>query len=199
MKRSFLIICILLLKISFCQLRKIDQYGTINTEKITIRAKPYLVAIPTAQRNSNSIQKESKRVISKPLRIFKPLKNLVPTSGFGNRIHPVTGNYKFHAGMDFKAYYESVYNIANGRVAKCGYDPISGNYIVIEHGIVSSAYCHLSEVYVLPGEYVEGGSIIAKTGNTGRSTGPHLHFSLYYKKRRINPVIYKRLVENSTH
>lgn len=117
-----------------------------------------------------------------------PLKKLIVTSKFGNRIHPIKGVLKFHAGVDYKAYYEPVYVIAAGVVEFAGQGKNEGNYVVIRHSENSkSIYCHLSALYVTKGQRIITGHIIGKSGNTGRSTGPHLHFAVKYNGRYLNP------------
>ncbi len=175
--------------ISFCQLPRIDEFGTVskalNHQKTDLLQNG--VRLSNEQNPKPISQKIKNNNAEDIVKLFPPLKKLVQTSGFGNRIHPITGEYKYHNGIDFKALYEPVYNIADGKVLKSGYNNVSGNYIVIEHGLVSSVYCHLQEIYCSIGYFVKGGIIIAKSGNTGHSTGPHLHFGLRYRNMTINP------------
>ena len=119
-----------------------------------------------------------------------PLKGgLSVTSPFGSRIHPIFGVRRTHNGIDLKAHYENVYSIMDGIVTASGWDPKGGgNYIKINHfGRFETAYLHLSEIYYKVGERVKAGFIIAKSGNTGNSTGPHLHFSVREFGQLINP------------
>lgn len=118
---------------------------------------------------------------------YPPLKHIRVTSHFGYRNHPVVGGIRLHSGIDLKAYYEPVFAIADGMIERCGYDDISGNYIVVNHGKVKTAYCHLSKLLYEKGTIVTGGEIIAISGNTGRSTGPHLHFGVKYVNKSVDP------------
>ena len=121
---------------------------------------------------------------------FMPLKSgLHITSPFGSRIHPIFGTRKSHNGIDLKAHYENVFSVMDGIVTASGWDPKGGgNYIKINHfGRFETAYLHLSEIYYKVGERVKAGFIIAKSGNTGNSTGPHLHFSVREFGQLINP------------
>lgn len=123
-------------------------------------------------------------------KIVMPLKNkLSVTSPFGIRTHPIFGIKKMHNGIDLKAHYENVYSVMDGIVSASGWDPKGGgNYIKINHfGRFETAYLHLSEIYYKVGERVKAGFIIAKSGNTGNSTGPHLHFSVREFGQLINP------------
>jgi murein DD-endopeptidase MepM/ murein hydrolase activator NlpD len=110
------------------------------------------------------------------------------TSSYGTRIHPISGTRKMHSGIDLKAYYENVYAVMDGIVAAVGRSATGGNYIKILHyGRFETAYLHLSEIYYRTGEFVKAGFILGRSGNTGNSTGPHLHFSVKEFGQSINP------------
>lgn len=123
-------------------------------------------------------------------KIVMPLKsNLYITSGYGSRIHPIFGSLKMHNGIDLKADHEDVYAVLDGLVTESGWDTKGGgNYIKIKHyDRFETAYLHLSQMYYKVGEKVRAGFIIGKSGNTGNSTGPHLHFAVKEYGRNINP------------
>ncbi|MDR3130496.1 MAG: M23 family metallopeptidase [Treponema sp.] len=108
-----------------------------------------------------------------------PLRDYRLTSSFGPRINPLTGNPRFHQGLDLAAPAGTkVFAARSGVVAAQGYDSIYGNYIIISHGDWTSLYGHLSEIYTVLLKTVQSGSLIGKVGSTGQSTGPHLHFEL---------------------
>ncbi|HEX7870260.1 MAG TPA: M23 family metallopeptidase [Chryseobacterium sp.] len=123
-------------------------------------------------------------------KISMPLnKRMVVTSPFGWRVHPIFGATKLHNGSDFKANYENVYAVLDGVVIAAGWDSGGGNFIKIKHSdSFVTSYLHLSEIYYKAGEFVKAGFIIAKSGNTGNSTGAHLHFSVTEKGKYINPI-----------
>ena len=124
-------------------------------------------------------------------KISMPLKNRIwVTSPFGNRTHPIFGGQKFHKGADLKANYEKVYAVLDGKIIDAGFDSKGGgNYIKIKHSnSFVTSYLHLSEIYYKVGEWVHAGFIIAKSGNSGNSTGPHLHFSVSENGNYINPI-----------
>ncbi len=102
------------------------------------------------------------------------------TSGYGSRIHPVTGNNSVHAGVDFAAALgTSVFSPASGTVVSVWTDSTCGKGLKIRHSDgYETVYCHLSQHLVSNGDKVEAGCEVAKTGNTGRSTGPHLHYAI---------------------
>lgn len=123
-------------------------------------------------------------------KIVMPLKsNLYITSGYGSRIHPIFGSLKMHTGIDLKADHKDVYAVLDGLVTESGWDTKGGgNYIKIKHyDRFETAYLHLSQMYYKVGEKVRAGFIIGKSGNTGNSTGPHLHFAVKEYGRNINP------------
>ena len=120
-----------------------------------------------------------------------PLKNGISiTSPYGSRTHPIFGGRKQHNGADLKANYEKVYSVLDGIVTASGWDPKGGgNYIKVKHSdSFVTSYLHLSEIYYKEGEFVKAGFIIAKSGNSGNSTGPHLHFSVIENGNYINPI-----------
>lgn len=112
------------------------------------------------------------------------------TSPFGYRKDPFTGLRSFHNGIDLANKTGTpVKCIMDGRVSEVGYSSIYGNYIIIVHdGGYQSLYGHLSKVYVKRGSNVPQGARIAAIGSTGRSTGPHLHLSIYKGGKVIDPL-----------
>lgn len=128
--------------------------------------------------------------VSRQISLAPPL--LIPmqvTSGFGRRFHPVTARYAEHHGTDFQApMFSKVASVQDGTVTQVAGDPISGRYLVITHknGWVSK-YLHLSSIKVHARQKVSKGDIIALSGASGRTTGPHLHFELSYNGKLINP------------
>lgn len=109
-----------------------------------------------------------------------PLDHLHITSTFGSRIHPVTGARAFHNGVDYRGSVGvPVYAVADGAVIQSAFSDGNGNYIAIKHSDNSQSwYLHLSQRGVKAGQKVKGRQVIGKVGNTGRSTGPHLHLGI---------------------
>lgn len=118
-----------------------------------------------------------------------PVRGLL-TSGFGPRIHPISGEPDFHQGIDIEVPEGTdVYAACAGRVQRAGRHSGYGLYIVLEHSNgYRTLYGHLSEIGVYRGQFVEGGQRIARSGNTGNSTGPHLHFEILQYGRALNPL-----------
>ncbi len=118
--------------------------------------------------------------------LSSPLQSIHITSPFGYRKDPFTSKSKFHNGIDLRANYEVCYAMLDGIVDRIGYDKRSGNFITMRHGNYSISYCHLSKILVSDGTFVKAGTPIAITGNSGRSTAPHLHLTVKYKRKTIN-------------
>lgn len=112
------------------------------------------------------------------------------TSGFGNRTDPFTGRRSFHNGVDWaNAPGTPVVASMAGRVVDIGRNPVYGNYVIIQHPEnFQSLYAHLQTITVNQGQYVSQRQRIGAMGNTGRSTGSHLHFSLFENGRPVDPL-----------
>ena len=111
------------------------------------------------------------------------------TSGFGYRRDPFNGRGAMHSGIDFKGAVGSpIFAAADGRVTFAGWKAGYGKAIEITHGNgMLTRYAHLSRIGVKVGQPVEAGTTIGGLGNTGRSTGPHLHFEVRINDRAVNP------------
>jgi murein DD-endopeptidase MepM/ murein hydrolase activator NlpD len=113
-------------------------------------------------------------------------------SGYGMRIDPIYHIQMFHSGMDFTAEKGTdVYATGNGKVTYAAWKQGYGNCIIIDHGYdYETLYGHLDKYNVHLGQEVKRGEKIATVGNTGKSTGPHLHYEVLYKGRHDNPAKY---------
>ncbi len=113
------------------------------------------------------------------------------TSGFGYRMHPILHVRKFHYGIDLAALTGTPIRAADkGLVIFVGWrGSVSGNTVIIDHGSgITTVYCHCSSTLVSKGQVVARGQTIARVGNTGRSTGPHLHFGVLVNGKFVNPL-----------
>lgn len=121
-----------------------------------------------------------------------PLASPVVTSSFGYRIHPIYGNQRLHAGIDFRAPTgTAVYAAGAGVVAYAGWMRGYGNTVVIDHGgALATLYAHNSKLTVVTGETVTRQERIALAGSTGNSTGPHVHFEVRVNGAPVNPLSY---------
>ncbi len=115
------------------------------------------------------------------------------SSGFGYRPDPFTGQRRFHNGIDLaNGIGTRVSATMSGRVAAIG-EQVSGygKYVIIKHANgYQSLYGHMNKITVRKGQYISQGEKIGEMGNTGRSTGPHLHFSIYKNNIPVNPLTY---------
>lgn len=121
-----------------------------------------------------------------------PVKNTRVTSPYGWRRNPFGYNRsEFHSGIDLSARYVPVYSTGKGKVTFAGYDSVYGYLVVIDHGYgVTTKYAHNSKLYVSKGDKVSRGDKIAKSGNSGRSTAPHVHYEVALYGETQNPLDY---------
>ena len=114
------------------------------------------------------------------------------TSRFGHRVSPFTGRKELHKGVDIaNRKGTAILATANGIVSFAGKKGPMGNVVVIDHGHgMITRYAHLSEALKKQGDTVKRGDIIAQMGNSGRSTGPHLHYEVHLNGVPVNPVTY---------
>jgi murein DD-endopeptidase MepM/ murein hydrolase activator NlpD len=116
------------------------------------------------------------------------------SSYFGVRADPFDGHSARHTGIDIATPYGTpVHTVAEGMVTFAGVRRGYGNVVEIDHGNgYMTRYAHNSKLEVHPGQHVQVGEVIAKAGSTGRSTGSHVHFEVWYNGRVVNPLAYAR-------
>ncbi len=182
--------------------KKVIQNGKEGIKAVTTK-----VVVENGQLISNNILKEeiTKNPVTRKVQIGSAFndfsdsnKVLLPvegylTSGFGMRKDPFTGEPAHHNGLDISAAMGTdIWAASSGKVIKAsdtgnGY----GKCVIIEHyDGFRTLYGHCSELLVSVGDYVKAGDLIAKVGSTGRSTGPHLHFSVIIDEKYVDPSIY---------
>ena len=122
---------------------------------------------------------------------------LIPSQGpvsslFGWRVHPILGTERFHGGIDFAIDYDTpVFATAGGRVLYADWYGGYGNAVIVDHGGgITSLYAHNNELRVSEGQLVQAGEVVALSGSTGLSTGPHLHFEIRQNGEPVDPKIY---------
>lgn len=132
---------------------------------------------------------ESERLRKSMLPTTLPVASQWNASGFGWRIDPFTGERAMHEGVDFPAEVgTAMVAAASGVVITAEWHPEYGNMIEIDHGKgLTTRYAHASKIYVKAGMLVRRGKKIGEVGNTGRSTGPHLHFEVRMNTQAQNP------------
>jgi lysostaphin len=128
-------------------------------------------------------------VRKKAMPTMMPVAAQYNASGFGMRIDPFTGQQAMHEGIDFIVDVGTpVVAAAGGVVQFAGFHPQYGNMIDIDHGNdLVTRYAHLLKILVKEGDVVQRGRHIADSGNTGRTTGPHLHFEVRFRGAAQNP------------
>ena len=127
-------------------------------------------------------------LLQQRLTVCLPLDLLKLTSDFGYRRDPISHCSRFHDGIDLKCNKALVYSMLPGIVKEVCYSNKGyGNYVILEHGDLECLYGHLSTIAVREGNIVEAGTVVAVSGNTGRSTGPHLHIRLRRNGESIDP------------
>lgn len=131
-----------------------------------------------------------------------PLGRPVPgeiSSGFGSRIDPLNGRMAFHPGIDFRGRTgDPVQATADGMVKEVSRSGALGRYVILNHGHgFETMYAHLHKSHVRRGEEVKRGQVIGQVGNTGRSTGSHLHYGIQHHGKSINPRKYLKVADAS--
>lgn len=123
---------------------------------------------------------------------IRPVDSSTITSSYGPRVHPVTGQYKVHTGVDFAAPAGApFYASKDGIVTTAEYHPAYGNMVIIDHGGgYSTLYAHASSLNVSAGQRVKQGQVVSLVGSTGYSTGPHAHFEIRINGQHVNPMNY---------
>ncbi len=163
-----------------------NYYNVIHNKLYfrTTKANPKVKSLKQMMRYISNFQKKFRSIP-----VLTPLNRHIITSHFGNRFNPYTRKYAFHSGIDLIAPKDYVHSSAAGKVIfaarKAGY----GNLIKINHGNnIITYYAHLDEIYVNKGDLVGVSQIIGLMGNTGNSTGKHLHYEVRVDSLAINPV-----------
>ncbi len=138
----------------------------------------------------SSTDTKKKEQVARYLSVCYPLSHIKINSPYGYRKDPFTGKRKFHNGIDLHARSSKVFAMMQGRVIAVGQDKVSGKYVTLRHGNFTVSYCHLSQISVSQGQDVLSGDVVGITGNTGRSTGEHLHITIRQKGEYVNPRIF---------
>lgn len=171
---------------------KADSKAKVLAVQFTVKGKQY-----TAFRNAEDNQfydgdSNSMTVTQsgKFMRFPIPSSTKVSSPFNPHRLNPVTGRVMSHNGTDFSVHVGTpVEATGDAIVLKATRHPEMGNFIVLQHsGRYSSVYMHLSKIMVKPGQKINMGQVIGLSGNTGRSTGPHLHYEFHVNNRPVDPM-----------
>ncbi len=161
-----------------------DLYG-LTAERVKALTSVLNAEVEPALQET--LAKEAARPVGYPLKVKTYI-----ASGFGTRRNPFGRGYEFHDGIDLPAWYGTlIYATAPGKVIEAGWSSVYGRYVKIDHGYgFRTLYGHMSKILVKRGRRVERGEAVGKVGSTGRSTGPHVHYSVYIWGRAVNPTPY---------
>lgn len=124
--------------------------------------------------------------------IFPDKKSYI-SSRFGYRIDPFNKRTKFHQGVDLCSKDgTAIFVTGDGKVVRVGFDFFGyGNFVIVDHGFgYRTRYAHLKKSMVVDGQKLKRGDQVGQMGNTGRSSGTHLHYEVIYKSKRVNPLNY---------
>ena len=149
---------------------------------------------PATERLSDA-EKRKKELVARYLSVCYPLSHIRINSPYGYRKDPFSGKRKFHNGVDLHARSEEACAMMAGDVEKVGQDKVSGKYVIIRHGGITVSYCHLSRTLVHQDQAVKAGDAVGITGNTGRSTGEHLHLTCKINGESMDPMIMIKYIE----
>ena len=138
----------------------------------------------------SSADTKKEEQVARYLSVCYPLSHIKINSPYGYQKDPFTGKRKFLNGIDLHARSAKIFAMMQGRVIAVGQDKVSGKYVTLQHGGFTVSYCHLSRVSASKGQIVKAGDIVGIAGNTGRSTGEHLHITIRQKGEYINPKIF---------
>ena len=168
--------------------------------KISELGEQYGVDLNTSLENATFVQDIEKIMLSvaETKALFEGIPNGDPTGGkgrisdhYGYRTHPVLHHRQMHAGLDFAMPVGTpIYATANGVVLSAGIQPGYGHMVEIRHNFgFGTRYGHLNGKYLVKqGDFVRKGDIIAYSGNSGLSTGPHLHYEIRFISKALNPI-----------
>ncbi len=131
---------------------------------------------------------DQRRIYLESRPALRPVRGIL-TSPFGVRLSPFTDTQVFHEGLDIEVSTGTpVRAAAGGRVVRSGYEALYGNLLMVDHGNgFRTLYAHLAERLVRAGDLVQKGDVIGTVGDTGRTTGPHLHYEVRVNGLPVNP------------
>lgn len=158
----------------------------LNTKRVLVESEPEKTEETSAEINSANI------AVSTTMEFANPVSEEYEiSSGFGYRIDPFRHRKAFHEGIDIPLPEGTpILASLDGIVIKTGKDSSGGKYVKLKHDNgYTTLYVHLSRIIATKGSKVNQGDIIGLSGNTGRSTGPHLHFEVSSNEKPINPLL----------
>lgn len=172
-----------------CRLEMVED-ASGNAGSKVVENRPDVVNEKTAAPSTpDTTAAKRKEWIGRYMSVSYPLSKIKVNSPYGVRRDPFTGKKSRHNGIDLHARNDEVFAMLDGRVVKTGQDKRSGKYVILRHGDYTVSYCHLSRILISKGASVCLGEVLGITGSTGRSAGEHLHITVRYRKKHINPMV----------
>lgn len=198
MKRTCFILCAMNIALS-CHAQFYSIGGDLERPSAVTVNNPQSDPADTLMLSEDAFEDFSQQMTDLWMSVSMPLDRMKVSSRFGIRMHPIYHKNMPHNGIDLSAPVGTkVYAMMDGVVKRIGYDDRSGNFVVIDHGAYLVSYCHLSKILVTKGEQVKAGQTTCLSGNTGDSTGPHVHYGLRDRDGKwCNPQILLDLVEET--
>ena len=165
-----------------CKLEELLDANDLSSEALQVGQELF---VPGARLDQESLRRAMGEVFTHPIKDSYRL-----TSRFGPRIDPISGRKSSHTGTDFACPTGTpIYASMSGKVAYTGFSSIYGNYVILNHHDgYQTLYAHMSKIIAKKGAYVTQGERIGLVGNTGYSTGPHLHFTVYKDSALVDPL-----------
>ncbi|CEM62981.1 M23 family peptidase [Treponema phagedenis] len=162
----------------------LEKLALVNNVTDNVITPSSVIFLPDAKLNWVTLQEINGDLFRKPLR-----GGYYISSRYGWRNDPFTGTRSFHNGLDMVSRRGTpVYPALEGKVIATGYSTVYGNYVIIRHHSgYQTLYGHMQTISVSSGRWVDTSTRIGSVGNTGRTTGPHLHFTIYKNGATINP------------
>jgi len=171
--------------------------GATSADPLTVAPADELNRLAETIKEEGDSLRALDRLMARAAKALATLPSRWPVRGsvnseFGRRPSPWTQSVEFHSGIDIKAQTGTpVHAPAAGTVVVAGPAHEYGTAVMLDHGQdIKTLYGHLSKVSVRPGQKVERGTLLAYSGNTGRSSGPHLHYEIFVKGQAVNPRAY---------
>ena len=166
-----------------------ESFALAKSRRVTRKLDSLLVAVEAENEALTEAREEfeEKKKILAHTPSIRPMQGYI-SSGFGRRLDPFTGIWKMHEGIDICARRGTpVRSAADGRISFAGWYHGYGKMVRVDHIYYETRYGHLDEIKVRPGERVKRGDIIGTCGNSGHTTGVHLHYEVRVSGRPVNP------------
>jgi len=188
-------------KAGFGGVNRYNKFENLDNSKLIIRTARKLDKLSKSLYIQSTSYDDIEVMVKNKFKLLAAIPAIMPiaikdfgriSSGFGWRFHPIYKTKIFHDGMDFTGTIGTpIYATGDGKIVEARNASGYGKRIVLAHGYgYETIYAHLTGYNVKPGQKVKRGEVIGFLGNTGKSTGPHLHYEIRKNKRKVNPINY---------